>query len=146
MLRLFLLSLLISFSAPALAIYKCELSGKITYSDEPCRGDKVLRLPEPVISEIPAKDVAKARQEVAREKREVERFEKERRTSDEKAEKRQQKIAGVQLAKQKKCTSLDMQKKWSDEDVSAAQGKAVEKARRKARRQAEKYEMECGKK
>lgn len=146
MFRLFLLALLVSFSAPALAIYKCESNGKITYSDEPCRGGKVLDLQEPVTGKIPAADAAHARQEIAREKKEVQRLEKERHKSEGQDEKLQHKIAAVQFSKQKKCTSLDMRKKWSEEDAATAHGKSVEKAKRRARRQAEKYEIECGKK
>lgn len=146
MFRLFLLALLISFSAPALAIYKCESGGKITYSDAPCRGGKVLELQEPVTGKSPAADMASAKQEVAREKKELHRLEKERHKSEDEDDKRQQKIANAQAARQKKCTSLTMRRKWSEEDAATARGKSFEKAKRKARRQVEKYELECGKK
>jgi hypothetical protein len=42
--RQFLIILLLFSSAPAMAIYKCEAGGKITYSDERCPGGKVVDL------------------------------------------------------------------------------------------------------
>ncbi len=37
-----IISLLLLFSAPAMAIYKCEAGGKTTYSDEWCPGGKTV--------------------------------------------------------------------------------------------------------
>lgn len=42
--RSLILLLLLSFSAPALAIYKCEFSDKVVYSDLPCKNGKMKKL------------------------------------------------------------------------------------------------------
>ncbi|MDB5764203.1 MAG: hypothetical protein JWQ21_3198 [Herminiimonas sp.] len=150
MFKILLLSLLISFSAPALAIYKCESNGKITYSDEPCRGGKVLDV-DPASGKTAASDAADAAdaadagKQITREKSEVKRLENERHKREAKDEQAQQKAARISAAKHKKCVSLAMRKKWGEEDAAAASGKSAEKAKRNARRKAEKYETECGK-
>jgi hypothetical protein len=42
--RKILIILLLFSSAPAMAIYKCEAHGKVTYSDEHCPGGKLMDL------------------------------------------------------------------------------------------------------
>jgi hypothetical protein len=143
--RILLLSLLVSISAPALAIYKCESNGKVTYSDEACRGGKVIELPEPTGKTLLSSDAASARRQVAHEKSEVKRLENERHKREAAEDKQQQRVARLHAVKQKKCASLAMRQKWSEEDAAAAIGKSAGKAKRRARRKAEQYENECGK-
>ena len=140
MLQTLLVTLLLSFSAPALAIFKCEIAGKVTYSDEPCLGGKT------VIANggtAPSLDATKAKQQLAQDKREVERLEKARHQRETKEEKEQQQAARSANVKKAKCTSLEQSKKWADEDAAHATGKSADNAKRKARRATEKYEVEC---
>lgn len=143
MLKILWLSLLISFTSPALAIYKCESNGKITYSDEACRGGKILELNDP--GKTPASDLSNAQQQIAREKDELKRLENQRHKRDAKEEKEQQKIGRINAARQKKCASLALRSKWSSEDAAAASGRSADKTRRNARRATERYAAECGK-
>ena len=142
MLRIVLLSLLVLICAPALAVYKCESGGTITYSDEPCRGGKVLELDNPASGKTPA---SSAEHQAALDKREVRRLEKERHQREAIESKEQQRVAYVNATRQKRCASLALQKKWSEEDAAAATGRSVDRAMRKAQHSAEKYEAECGK-
>jgi hypothetical protein len=142
MLRIVLLSLLVLICAPALAVYKCESGGTITYSDEPCRGGKVLELDNPASGKTPA---SSAEHQAALDKREARRLEKERHQREAMESKEQQRVAYVNATRQKRCASLALQKKWSEEDAAAATGRSADRAIRKARRSAEKYEAECGK-
>lgn len=128
-------------SAPALAAYKCESGGKISYGDEPCRSGTTVALPEPPGGD----DAAQAKMRAAREKREAERLENARHKREAAEEKLRTRIAKADAARRKKCQSLAMSRKWSEEDAAAATGKSAEKAKRKARRKAEQYEAECGK-
>jgi hypothetical protein len=142
MLRIVLLSLLVLICAPALAVYKCESGGTITYSDEPCRGGKVLELDNPASGKTPA---SSAEHQAALDKREARRLEKERHQREAIESKEQQRVAYVNATMQKRCASLALQKKWSEEDAAATTGRSADRAMRKAQRSAEKYEAECGK-
>jgi hypothetical protein len=145
MLRIVLLSLLVLICAPALAVYKCESGGTITYSDEPCRGGKVLELDGPASGKTPASSAASAEHQAALDKREARRLEKERHQREAIESKEQQRVAYVNATRQKRCASLALQKKWSEEDAATATGRSADRAMRKAQRSAEKYEAECGK-
>jgi len=138
--KLALFCVLVLGSAPAMAIYKCEAGGKITYSDEACPGGRAVDIQnggKPVASD--------AGQRAAREKSELERLQQARRKEEAANQKEQAKIAKADAATHKKCATLAMRKKWGEEDAAAASLKSAEKAKRNARRKAEKYEAECGK-
>jgi hypothetical protein len=139
--HLMLASLLLSFSLPALAVYKCESNGKTVYSDAPCVDGKQVQLADKTA--VADQDTARAMQDAKREKAEVARLEKERHKR-EAAEAKQAKIAARSAAvKKSKCETLAQRVKWSEEDAARAAGKSAEKARRKARRAAESYELQC---
>ncbi len=144
--KILLLGFLFSLCAPALAVYKCESNGKITYGDEPCRLGKLIELDTSSagIEPLP-QDTARAKKEAARQKKELARIENERQQREELEEKEQQKLARAKAATRKKCSALALQTKWAQEDAVAASGKSADKVRRNARRKAEKFEMECGK-
>jgi hypothetical protein len=139
MLRAILLCSLFSLSAPALALYKCKSGDKITYSDQQCPEGEVLHAGNP------PGDVAKARKQAAEEKKELQRLENARRRREAQEEKERQRTAHDYAVKQKRCTLLAQRKRWADEDVSTSIGKSNERARVKARRVAESFELECGK-
>jgi hypothetical protein len=135
-----LLAILLAVTAPAFAIYKCEAGGKVTYSDEPCPGGKVLD-----IGPISSLDAANANKLAVQEKKQVERTDRERRKREAKEEREQRQAAKVNAIKQKKCTTLAQRQNWADEDVTSATRKSIDKTKRRARRAAEQYQMECGK-
>lgn len=139
MVRVTLLFLLASFTAPALAIYKCESNGKVTYSDEHCPGGKVLDT-----GGAPVVDADVVARQAAQEKNRLKRLEHERHKLEAQEEKQQQRAAHAAAAKQKRCSLLDRRRKWADEDAAAATGKSHEKTKLKARRVAEQFDAECG--
>jgi hypothetical protein len=143
--KILMLSFLASLSAPASAIYKCESNGQITYSDEPCSNGKSVKLTEPSGNAPLPADKAKARQQATREKNELKRLENQRQQLEAQEDKERQKLARADAIKRKKCENLALQQKWAEEDAAAASGKSADKARRIARRKAEKFQMECGK-
>lgn len=148
MLKISTLSVLLLLSTPALAIYKCESNGKLTYSDVPCHAGKALPLGTSIQDKISATEVDAATQRAADQKKELDRVEKERRqvdALDAREQKERQKLAKADAAQKRKCAALALRQKWSDEDAAAATGRSAEKSKRAARRQAEKYQMECGK-
>jgi hypothetical protein len=93
-----------------------------------------------------ASDASQAERQLAREKNELKQLENARHKHEAKDEKRQRQAERYDAAMRKKCASLAQRKKWSEED--AAKGgtiNSIEKAKTKARRIAEQYELECGK-
>jgi len=144
MLKTILASLFLFVSCPALAVYKCESGGKTIYSDAPCATGQSSDLGD-IADKSSPEDVAKARQLHAQEKAKVKQLEKARHQREAQDEKRQQQALKAAAAKKKKCAALEQKKKWSAEDAASASIKRLEQAKLRARRAAEKYEMECGK-
>lgn len=143
MVRLLLLALLALCASPALAAYKCETNGKITYSDEPCPGGKQIDLKNTPGGSISDEDRKRATQRSAHDKAELKRLEKENEKRQAADDKERKKTAATQDKKSKKCANLTMRKKWAEDDAAASVGKSSEKARQKARRLAEQYVIEC---
>lgn len=143
--RQFLLaSLLAVISLPALAVYKCEVDGKVTYSDAHCTSGKSVDLGEQAPTSTAA-DIAKANEQNAQEKSKLKQLETARHRREAKEEKQQRKIANATAIKRKKCASLELKRKWSHEEMANASGKKRERAQRNARHTEEKYLLECGK-
>jgi uncharacterized protein with WD repeat len=140
MLRTLFLGALISFSAPAMALYKCKSGGHITYSDQPCPGAEVIN-----INGAPPPDAAIAKQQAAEERAKLNRLQNEQRRREAQEEKQRQRAAHDHAVKQKRCKSLALRKKWADEDLASASEKSVIRARAKVQRVAQQYEVECGK-
>jgi hypothetical protein len=140
MLRTMLLCLLVSFSAPALALYKCKSGDSISYSDQPCPGAGE------VLNTTPhaATDTAAARKRLAEEQKQVRQLENTRRRKEAQEEKERQRAEHEHAVKQKRCKLLAQRKKWAEEDLSTSSGRSTERARIKARRVAEQMELECG--
>ncbi|MES2538427.1 MAG: DUF4124 domain-containing protein [Pseudomonadota bacterium] len=137
--RLLLLSLLIAFSPPALAVYKCEADGKVGYGDTPCPGGKTLDLRE-TVSSTPA---AAAKQPVSRDKAELKRIDNERRRHEAREEQERKTAARILYARQKKCSSLALRTKAAGDHAALAAGKSADKSRLKARRAARAFDAEC---
>jgi hypothetical protein len=138
-LRALLSALLVSLSMPAFAIYKCEVDGKIAYSDAPCAGGQTID-----VGNTASGNAAQSRHELVQQKAELKRLESARHKQENQQAKLRRTAARTDAAKQKKCASLARRKKWADEDAAMAAGKPAEKARRKARRAQEAYQDECG--
>ena len=127
---------ILCLSTPAFAVYKCESNGHVTYSDSPCPGGRELVIP-------PAPDSAEANKRAAQEQQAFNRLENKRYKAELKEEKDQQQAARRQVARQRKCASLERRKKWAVEDAATTYTRSAEKARRKARRAEEIFEAEC---
>ncbi len=121
---------------PAAAIYKCEQAGVVTYTDIPCDGQQL-----PVA--VPDKPHETDDKSLAREKREVAKLQAIR----EQRERQDKQIRDLSTrdaaARERKCKSLALQLKWREEDVRDAPLSAQDKARKMARRTAEKYRNDC---
>lgn len=136
--RALLLGLLLSLSAPAFAVYKCESDKKVSYSDIPCPDAKVLD-----IGGAASPDAAHARQQATQEKKKLTQLEAARHKMEAKEEKERQQAARANAAARKTCAKLALRKKWADEDAASATGKSAVKAKQKARRAAEQHQSEC---
>ena len=130
---------LLSCSLPALAVYKCEEGGKVSYSDLACPGGRQLDIAVPAAS-----DPASARQ-LAQEKSSLQRLENDRHKREAKEEKEQLRIAHAMASRKRKCDALARRVKWAEEDSRLAHGRSSEKAKRKAHRLVEQYDGECPK-
>src|SRR3990167_3887530 len=141
MLRILLISILAAWSAPALAIYKCESGGKVSYSQLPCPGGNSVTLPDSVGD---GPDQSQAKLQAAREKKEAARLEEARHKREASEEKNQQRIAKQRNQRasppmQQKCATLEMRKKWAEDGARSPSLKDPEKASRNAQYLAEKY-------
>jgi short-subunit dehydrogenase involved in D-alanine esterification of teichoic acids len=138
-----LLLALLSVSAPALAVYKCEAAGKVVYSDAPCRNVIGGSMKEIDVAP-PLSDTASAQQRAEQNRKELHRLETARKKQEAIDEKERRHAFKTQEAKKKKCRELALRAKWAREDAAQAAGKSSEKARRNAHRAAEKYHLACG--
>jgi len=136
------LSLCFSLSTPAWAIYKCESNGAVIYSDTPCQG-KSVNLTDQLNHSVSPEETAQARQRTLQEKKEAARLEKIRHKQEALEEKENRQATRAASKHRKTCAKLAQHVKWSEEDARHAAGRSFEKARRKARRAAEKYALEC---
>jgi hypothetical protein len=125
-------------AAAADTIYKCAEGGRISYSDRPCgRAAVALAVPD---APIPDPEAA-ARLESARAT--LQQIDKER-AARELAEERDAARARREAAGQRRrCDKLRLNSKWAEEDLRRSGGDALERARIKARRQAEAVAVEC---
>lgn len=132
---------LLSLSAPALAVYKCEAAGKTVYSDVPCpdsvHSGKELRLT------TGASDSADAQRRQQQDKKELQRLESARKKQEAVDQKEQQRARKAQQARAKKCNALALRIKWAKEDADRATGRSREKAERNLRRAEEKHQLSC---
>ena len=133
-----LFGLALCFSAPALAVYKCESDGKVTYGDVPCPDGKVLDITTPATSD------ASGRQ-LAQEKKALAQMEKERHKREAVEERERKSANRADAAKRKQCGALARRQARADALVRTSVGKANERAKLEARQVAEDYEAACGK-
>lgn len=136
--------LLLGSSAPAFAVYKCNSGGKTSYTDSSCANGTSSDLGD-ISNKATPSDLAQAHEQNTQDKRKLKKLETARHKREAVEERQQQKMAKAADSKRKKCASLQLKKKWGNEDAANATGKNREKARLRARRLAEKYDLECGK-
>lgn len=129
-------ALLVLFSLPAAAIYKCEQHGRLTYSDSPCAGQQ---------SEMtaPAANTSRHDAEMTRAQSEIRRLQNSREQKERQDQQFRNLALRGQVARQKKCRALALQSKWKQEDAQLAPLASQTKTRRVARRAEEKYQSEC---
>jgi hypothetical protein len=144
-----LLICLVLFACPlsALAVYKCESvqAGRpgraVTYSDTPCPDGKSSAIDTSFNTVGP--EPASADSRLERQKEEVRHLERARHRREAQEDKEAQKAAQARAARHKQCAKLAQQQKWREEDAAMAAGKRADRARLKARRLAEAYQLEC---
>lgn len=140
--RLLLLALLYAVSLPASAVYKCKTGTQITYSDTACTGAATtVKLGDPVSAQA----AGDAQQRLATDKAELDRLTSARRKNEAVEERAQEKSDRSAASKRKQCAVLEQRRQWAEQDAGNASRKAMENAKRKARRAAEKYTLACGK-
>lgn len=126
------------FSPPAAAIYKCTQSGVTTYTDQPCEGETLPVRPADVAPARPAEDKV-----LLREKKEIARLQSLREQRERQDKQIRDLSARGSAARERKCQSLALQLKWREEDLRDAPLASQDKARKMARRAAEKYRNDC---
>jgi len=125
---------------PAAAIYKCEQAGVLTYTDIPCDGQQL---------SIPALEKSRGTEEktddksLEREKKEVAKLQAIREQRERQDKQIRDLSARGAAARERKCKSLALQLKWREEDLREAPLHEQTKARKMARRAAEKYRTDC---
>ena len=128
------------FTSPASAIYKCEQDDVITYTDIPCDGQELsVTLPQKSRSAEEKSDDKL----LAREKKEVEKLQAIREQRERQDKQIRDLSARGAAARERKCKSLALQLKWREEDLREAPLTEQAKARKMARRAAEKYRTDC---
>ena len=139
MLRVLFIAVLVALSTPALAAYKCEAGGKTTYSDVPCAGGKEIDVSDPASTS----EASKIRQQTAQENKKVKQLEGARHKREAIDEREQRRIAHSYAARKRKCASLAQRQGWAHEDAAKAVGKAAAKAKLRAHRADERFQLAC---
>ena len=128
------------FTSPASAIYKCEQAGVVTYTDIPCDGQQLSVTVPQKSHDTEEKTDEKS---LAREKKEVARLQAIREQRERQDKQIHDLSARGAAARERKCKSLALQLKWREEDLRDAPLNTQTKARKLARRAAEKYRTDC---
>ena len=137
--RILLLFIFALASTPALAIYKCESAGSVTYSDAPCPGGKQIDVADPV----PSAEAARAAERARRQREDLSRIDGERNKLQAQDLKHRNQVARTESAKAKKCAQLALRRKSAQDTVATAPPRGMSKARLKAQRAAERHDLEC---
>lgn len=129
---------LASSTAAATTIYKCREGGTVSYHDRPCsQGAVALQVQA---AQAPAPEVL---QRLARERAMLKQIEDARAAREEQSMRDEARAQKAAAALQRRCDKLRLQRKWADEDIARAGRDESERARTKARRQAEALAVEC---
>lgn len=125
-------------AAGAQTVYKCTVDGKVSYGEQPCTTGKTTELAVP-----PAPDSTAAAALLKEEKAKLAALQKERARVDAGEERERQRTARAAATTRAKCERLRLQVKWAEEDAARADKQTSERARLKARRQAEELAVQC---
>ena len=128
------------FTSPASAIYKCEHDDVITYTDIPCDGQQ---LSVTVPQKSRGTEEKPDEKSIEREKKEVAKLQAIREQRERQDKQIRDLSARGAAARERKCKSLALQLKWREEDLRDAPLGSQDKARKMARRAAEKYRNDC---
>ncbi len=132
-----LLLLAILLSPPsAVAIYRCEQNGSVTYTDFPCDGRRI----DITRSVPPAQDSG---DHLKNERREVGRLQKMREQRERQDMQIRDLAARGAAARDRKCRSLALQLKWREEDARETTLDKAQHTRKQLRRAQEKFDAEC---
>ena len=120
-------------------VYKCTVGDKVAYSQTPCERGTETVLATPA-APAPSPEAAKDLQRMRRESAMLERERQKREALQAREDARLDRAAGL---RRQKCDKLRLERKWADDDVRRAPPQAVEGARLKASRAAERLAVEC---
>ncbi|HYD94647.1 MAG TPA: DUF4124 domain-containing protein [Noviherbaspirillum sp.] len=131
--------LLLALSAPAFAVYKCEAGGKVTYTDTPCDGGKLIEA-----NHTAPADTGAAKREADLDQHKLKKLEGERHRREALEQRDLRKASHASAARQKKCANLARRQARANEEVARTAGIAGDKAKRKARHAADEFVAQCG--
>lgn len=141
MLRLIPLLLLLALpcGASAQKLYKCRVDGKLVYSGAPCKGVPSTPVEVP---DAPRPDPAVA-QELKRQEAALAKLEKERKVREAQEQRVTESDERLAAGRRDRCDKLRLQKKYADDEVTAAVGLETQALKEKAMRVAEYVASEC---
>lgn len=134
--QLILIALLTCLSAPAFAIYKCEIEGKTVYRDKPCPGGRAMEI-------APAPAGIGTKPNLAQDELKANQLDRERVMRESKAEQEQFDEMMRADTHYKICDALAARKARTEDDATLAAYEEKEDAQKIAREAAERYAREC---
>lgn len=137
--KVFLLLFSLLHPVAALAVYRCESQGHVTYADLPCPGSKIEISNEANEASAPISEADPTKKE----RREVNRLQKLREQRERQDQQIRDLAARGAAARERKCRSLALQVKWREEDVRESTLDKATKAKIRLRRAIEKFDTEC---
>jgi hypothetical protein len=148
MAKLLLLILLGVPCSAAWAATRCEdPAGKVSYVEGTCpAGTQAVRevsAPVPAPTKV---EQSAALQRSREEQKQAEKLRKEREVQEKSAALQQARAADAAAKKQRKCDLLGVRLKRAEEDVRTSDQRTLAMKQKHAKRRAEDYAMECGKK
>lgn len=147
--RLLLTMSLLACALPAHAVYRCESPDGATvgYRDTPCPQAKSVDLGDPAGPAASPAGAAASRAALERDRRELHRLEAARHKEEKAQASRERTAARARKARDAKCRSLALRRKWAEEDAAeaarSASGTTAARVRKKSRRLGEQYALTC---
>ena len=139
-LGLMVTALAVLITPPVHAVHRCNSGGSASYSDLPCPGATSLRIDEAPAGSRTAGSPDASRQRQAAELARLQQLRELRERQDQRI---RDLAARGAAAREKKCRTLAMQRKWREEDLRDASLKQEANARKRLRRTDERYRDEC---
>ena len=123
-------------------VYKCTEDGRTTYADRPCPGGRARELPPPAAGIRPEGAESVATRD-ARTLLELEKLRIARERERERSERADARQARAAAARRKTCARIALRRKWAEDDVARAHGRARAAAERRLKRARETMAVEC---